>query len=441
MSHRGKKGKSRSKELELNSSDSDTDKFDIIQVGNILKKLTIQEQAFITQKYKKVPQGLIALWKKDYTRLELGKMQWQLRGENLHCFLKLMRVHFQSAHFRCEQLQEELNILEKAGIGELPQVSSCVINRGNSVEWEKNPNFQQWPFHALPRLLTNLSELQIFSPIYACFIDQFKKLETLKIHDGISKSAMKAIMESDIPLQTLHFYSKRLHILKGISMRTHLENLMVNLNTFQKCREEIVQLPNLLDVQIYDTSDPEETLQALIFLIDRSTIIMKRFRLNCGFMFHSECLKQLNLKRCCALHELHLVNCQFDYEDIAKLNLPVSQSYAAFFNCPDLTDVQLLDFYKSCPNLKQFILGSCPQLTGELLHNVLKVRSDDDYKPAFLFMVTDCPILWNSYQENEKYWERKTSVLKVEVLRSDVVPAHYIHFYFHKYNPESWTPA
>lgn len=52
-------------------------------------------------------------------------------------------------------------------------------------------------------------------------------------------------------------------------------------------------------------------------------------------------------------------------------------------------------------------------------------------------MIDDCPILLNSYQENEKYWERKTSVLKVEFLRADVAPAHYVHFYFHKYNPES----
>ncbi|KAH8277539.1 hypothetical protein KR026_012587 [Drosophila bipectinata] len=441
MPHRGKKsGKPRSKKYELNS-DPEGDRYDTIQLGSILKKLTIQEQALISQKSKKVVKSLLQLWQNDYKHLELGKLQWQLRGENMHCFLNHMREHFQSVVFRSEQLQEELNILEQAGVEELPQVTSCQIAPSNQVNREKNRNFVQWPFHALPKLLINLRSLETLTPIQSSFIDQFKKLKDLKIHEGISNAALKAIMESDLPLRKLHFLDKRLHILEGISNRLHLKDLMVNLSTFQNSRDEIIRLPNLLDLQIHETIDPEETLEAIKFVIDHNSSAMKSFKLNTGFMVHSENLKKMKLSRCCALNEIILVHCQFDNRDMDMLNLPVSPVLAVFFDCPDLTDLQLLDFYKSCPNLKEIVLGWCPLLTEEVLHNILKVRREGNFKNSFLIKVTDCPTLSNSYKDNEIYWAQKASYLKLELLNEDFALENMLHFQFHKFNPKSRTAA
>ncbi|KAH8334889.1 hypothetical protein KR074_000803 [Drosophila pseudoananassae] len=434
-------GKPRSKKYELQNSDPECDRYDTMLLGSILKKLTIQEQALISQKYKKVVKSLLHLWQNDYKNLELGKLQWQLRGENMHCFLNHMREHFQSIVFRSEQLQEELNILEEAGVEELPQVTSCQIAPSNKVNWEKKPHFVQWPFHALPKLLINLRSLETLTPIQSSFIDQFKKLEDLKIHEGISNSALKAIMESDLPLRKLHLFTNGLHILEGISNHSHLKDLMVNLSTFQNSRDEIIRLPNLLDLKIHETTDPEETLEAIKFVIDRNSSAIKSFKLNSGFVFNGANLKKIKLSRCCDLYEILLAHCQFDCRDMAMLNLPVSPVLAVFFDCPDLTDLQLLDFYKSCPNLKEIVLGGCPLLTEEVLHNIVKVRREENHKNFFLLKVTDCPTLSNSYKDNEKYWSQKGSYLKLESLKEGFSPENMVHFQFHKSNPKSRTAA
>jgi len=101
-----------------------------------------------------------------------------------------------------------------------------------------------------------------------------------------------------------------------------------------------------------------------------------------------------------SLNELELVNCKFEDEEMTKLCLPVTQSYAMFGNCPDLMDDQLLDFIKASTKLKELVLIECPKLTEALLHDVVKVRNSGEKQELLLIRVKDCQDIWDSYHKN-----------------------------------------
>jgi len=381
----------------VGSSDSETENEDLALVNLALRKLSIKDQTLLHRHFKNVPKAFNILWRDQHQRLDLGQMQWKLHGSDLHLFLQDMRTEFRSIHFRSEQLQEELNILEQAGIERLVHVETCEISWGNSMI--KNINFPQWPFHALPKLLSNLIHLEIHAPVQACFIEQFRKLESLKIYQEISSSALEAILRSGAPLLQLHLLGDFNYQLLGISKCKHLKNLLVNLQSFLSSPNEILRLPKLLVLGITKLTENGDSLKALSKVIKEKGSQLKSFKLNCSFMDHGKYLSQLELNRCVSLNELELVDCKFEDQEITKLCLPVTQSYAMFGNCPDLMDDQLLDFIKASTKLKELVLIECPKLTEALLHDVVKVRNSGEkqeplltlifYNPAIKFTIAD----------------------------------------------------
>ncbi|KAH8349190.1 hypothetical protein KR084_012406 [Drosophila pseudotakahashii] len=389
----------RSRKFMVGSSDSEEENEDLALVHLVLRKLSIKDQTLLHRHFKKVPHAFNILWRDQHQRLDLGQMQLKLHGSNLYLFLQDMCKEFRSIHFRSEQLQEELNILEQAGIERLVHVEACEISWGKSLA-KRNINFPQWPFHALPKLLSNLTKLEVYAPVQVCFIEQFRKLESLKIYDAISSTALEAILSSDWPLMQLHLPGDLTYQLLGISKCEHLTNILVNLQTFLTSPNEILQLPKLLVLRITQLTENGETLKALSKVIHEKGSQLKSFQLNCSFIDHCKYLTQLELNRCHRLDELELVDCQFEYQDMTKLCLPASQSYAMFSNCPDLMDWQLLDFIKASPKLKELVLVECPKLTEALLHNVVKVRSSNENPETLLFRVKDCQGIWDTYQKN-----------------------------------------
>jgi len=252
----------------------------------------------------------------------------------------------------------------------------------------------------LPKLLSNLIHLEIHAPVQACFIEQFRKLESLKIYQEISSSALEAILRSGAPLLQLHLLGDFNYQLLGISKCKHLKKLLVNFQTFWSSPKEILQLPKLLVLGITRLTENGETLKALSNVIKEKGSQLKSFKLNCSFMDHGKYISQLELNRCVSLKELELVDCKFEDQEMTKLFLPVTQSYAMFGNCPDLMDDQLLDFIKTSPKLKDLVLIECPKLTEALLHNVVKVRNSGEKQEPLLIKVKDCQDIWDSYQKN-----------------------------------------
>jgi len=382
----------------VGSSDSETENEDLALVHLVLRKLSIKDQTLLHRHFKNVPEAFNILWRDQHQRLDLGQMQWKLHGSDLHLFLQDMRTEFRSIHFRSEQLQEELNILEQAGIERLVHVDTCEISWGNSMI--KNINFPQWPFHALPKLLSNLTHLEIYAPVQACFIEQFRKLESLKINQEISSSALEAILRNEAPLMQLHLLGDFNYQLFGISKCKHLKNLLVNLQTFLSSPNEILRLPKLLFLEITKLTENGDSLKALSNVIKNKGSQLKSLKLNCSFMDQGKNLSQLELNRCLSLDELELVDCKFEDQEMTKLGLPVTQSYAMFGNCPDLMDDQLLVFIKASPKLKELVLIKCPKLTEALLYDVVKVRNSGEKQEPLLIRVKNCQDIWDTYQKN-----------------------------------------
>nr|XP_016941657.2 uncharacterized protein LOC108018607 [Drosophila suzukii] len=420
----------KSRKFMVGSSDSETENEDLALVHLVLRKLSIKDQTLLHRHFKNVPEAFNILWRDQHQRLDLGQMQWKLHGSDLHLFLQDMRTEFRSIHFRSEQLQEELNILEQAGIERLVHVDTCEISWGNSMI--KNINFPQWPFHALPKLLSNLTHLEIYAPVQACFIEQFRKLESLKINQEISSSALEAILRNEAPLMQLHLLGDFNYQLFGISKCKHLKNLLVNLQTFLSSPNEILRLPKLLFLEITKLTENGDSLKALSNVIKNKGSQLKSLKLNCSFMDQGKNLSQLELNRCLSLDELELVDCKFEDQEMTKLGLPVTQSYAMFGNCPDLMDDQLLVFIKASPKLKELVLIKCPKLTEALLYDVVKVRNSGEKQEPLLIRVKNCQDIWDTYQKNfSSYWDRKRSLVKLECITKESKPIDNVQFIFH----------
>ncbi|XP_016941657.4 uncharacterized protein [Drosophila suzukii] len=420
----------KSRKFMVGSSDSETENEDLALVHLVLRKLSIKDQTLLHRHFKNVPEAFNILWRDQHQRLDLGQMQWKLHGSDLHLFLQDMCTEFRSIHFRSEQLQEELNILEQAGIERLVHVETCEISWGNSMI--KNINFPQWPFHALPKLLSNLTHLEIYAPVQACFIEQFRNLESLKIHQEISSSALEAILRNEAPLMQLHLLGDFNYQLFGISKCKHLKNLLVNLQTFLSSPNEILRLPKLLVLGITKLTENGDSLKALSKVIKEKGSQLESFKLNCSFMDHGKYLSQLQLNRYLSLDELELVDCKFEDQEMTKLCLPVTQSYAMFGNCPDLMDDQLLDFIKASTKLNELVLIECPKLTEALLHDVVKVRNSGEKQEPLLIRVKDCQDIWDSYQKNfSSYWDRKRSLVRLECITKERKPIENVQFIFH----------
>ncbi|KAH8295029.1 hypothetical protein KR018_005934, partial [Drosophila ironensis] len=381
------------------SSDSEVEEYESSPLSKILEKLTLQEQVLITQNFKMVPALLNALWTDEHKRLDLGKMQWKLGRENVNMFLQRMRTHFLSAHFCSDRLQSELSILEIAQIKELPQVVSCDISGGRS-QTVNSEDINQWPFHALPKLMQNLIQLEVYAPIMVCFIEHFKKLDTLTIHATISKTALEAILSSDIPLRELSFPGRGYYSLEGILQSKHIENLLLNFATFESSFDEIMELPNLLQIKLHGITDHEKSLRTLKTLIQKKAPKLAEIQINCHFMASKNWLGQLQLNQCCNLVELELINFKFEDQDISDLNLPVSQHLVALHNCEDIKNMQLLHLFKSCPKIDELVLGECPKLTGDVLLKIFKVRRSDTQAFPLVIKVSKRAEIWKSYEDN-----------------------------------------
>lgn len=233
-----------------------------------------------------------------------------------------------------------------------------------------------------------------------CFIDQFAKLEALKIAEEISKPAMDAIYLSGAPLKCLNLSGSHTYPTSCISHCKYLSNLFVNLDTFLAGQNEILKLPSLTELKITEIRENKDTTKALANVVQTKGNELVGIQINCIFEDHIKCLSDLTLNCCINLTELQLSNCIFAYQDIVKLCLPVGITFARFTNCPDLTDEQLLDFIKANAEMEELLLDQCPELTEDLLHGVLKVRSSGNKQVHLLLRIAKSRNLWDTYQQN-----------------------------------------
>ncbi|BFF90280.1 uncharacterized protein DMAD_08833 [Drosophila madeirensis] len=412
----------------------------LAEVQTIIKKLDVSKQVILGRVYKNVPDACNAIWKSEYNCLDLQKMELKLRGSDLQTFIQKMFADFRGAHFRCQQLQDELNILDQAGIRELPNVKRCEITWGTAMQRRTN-TFPQWPFHALPALMRNLRCLEIHSPLEVCFIEGFKQLQELRFHGEVETWVLKGILASGLPLRLLHFLGSHSPDIKGISQCQQMENLMINQSVFLANKEEIFSLPQLHILEIKKLTECKDTMKNLRHIIREREEYLRIFRLNCSFISSAQQLIPLELHRCRCMDGLELIDCNFGNQEMLSLGLPVTHKHAVFCNCSNLLEDQVLDFIQANSKLRQLVFIHCPSLTEELLSKIYKLRRHEKKSFPLKIKFKGSPDIWEAYKKNfRSFWSDRVDVLQVERFKKDYNPLQHVQFLFRE-PPSPVTPA
>ncbi|XP_030565274.1 uncharacterized protein LOC115765752 isoform X1 [Drosophila novamexicana] len=338
----------------------------------VLDKFSIAEQVEVRRNSRQLPQLLMATWRETYTCLDFEEFQKQLIGEALQQFLRKMRRHFSSVRFNSDQLQEQLNLLERCGINELPGVRECEIRWDSS----KGDNCAMWPLHSLPKLLTRLHRLQLHMPVQMGFVEQFGQLKLLALHEDVSPEAFAAIWDSCERLKCLQILGSGKADITGISRCTKLQELTLPVAAIDvSTATEICQLPQLKFLELQQKeANAETTLVAMSLILYCRTNDIKTIQINGSHLGSAEWLLSLELQRCMRLDGLMLIDCQFGAMDVTTLCMLPMLSYAAFCHCSNLNNEQVAAFVNACPVLTQLYLIDCPQLTIQLLYSLFNMR-------------------------------------------------------------------
>ncbi|KAH8414115.1 hypothetical protein KR222_007298 [Zaprionus bogoriensis] len=351
-----------------------------MEVLTVLKKFNISEQLMLQRHCNLMPQVIMSAWQENYKLLDLHEIQQQLVGNALLQFLHKMRLHFSSVRFRSEKLQEELNILDRSRITELPGVRDCEIRWDN--KGGDSSVASQWPLHALPKLLCCLSSLEVHMPIHVDFIEHFGQLKDLTLHEKLSRESLAAIWSGCKSLERVQLLGRDTPNTIGISQCQQLCELTLPVASFNASSAfEILQLPKLqlLDLQRNDES-AASAIDAISLVFRQRALDIHKFRINGQRLGSVTLLPLLELQRCHHLTSLSLIDCLLNDVDISTLGVMPQLESATFKQCSDLKDEQVLAFAKACPQLTSLHLLSCKQLTTKLLYSLCEWRCK--LKPA-----------------------------------------------------------
>lgn len=372
----------------------------------MLKTFDVSEQVNIRRHYELLPKVVMSVWQEQYTHLDLHEFQQHLLGESLHMFLYKMRRHFCSVRFKGEKLQEELNILESSNITELIGVRECEIS------WDSKDSSStvtsQWPLHAIPKMLCSLSHLKIHMPVQVGFIEQFTQLKTLTLHENVSREVFAAIWKNCKELERIELLGRGTPNTIGIGQCEQLSELTLPVGSFNDSSAyEILQLSKLrfLELQKQDES-ATSIIDAVWLVLRQRTLDINKFRIN-GNRLDSTFLYMLNLRNCLHLTSLSLINCLFCELNVDKLGKMPELNNLTFSQCSDLTNAQLLDFVKACPQLAELHLLNCEMLTETFLYKLCEWRCQVKLiVPVLGLYLEDCANLreeFNNHVSNRSY--------------------------------------
>ncbi|XP_023173608.2 uncharacterized protein LOC111601315 [Drosophila hydei] len=389
----------------------------------VLEKFSIDEQVAVRRNSRQLPKMLVAIWRENYKCLDFQDFQKQLLGDALQQFLRKMRRHFCSVRFNSDQLQEQLNLLERSGISELPGVNECVIKWDSS----KGDCYAKWPLHSLPKLLSHLHRLELHMPIQWGFFEQFGQLKWLTLHEQISTEGLAAIWSGCDRLKCLQMLGCGSPDISGISKCAKLQELTLPVSVITECTaSEICQLPQLMFLELQQKGDTaEKILKAMSLVLDRRTNDIKTLQINGSRLGHVEWLVKLKLQRCRRLDGLMLIDCHFGAKDITTLGSLPMLSYAAFCDCTDLTDKQVVDFVNGSPVLTQLYLIGCTKLTSKLLFHLFNMRCIERLgtPPLGLYLPAGEPL----HQEFELNFSKQSTL---ELLETPLEDSHMQHMQF-----------
>ncbi|ALC46494.1 CG14316 [Drosophila busckii] len=378
----------------------DKDAQDLIR--GVLDKLSLEEQVEVRRNSEELRETLVSLWRENCKHLDLQALQSQLLDQSLKQFMRRMRRHFRSVSLQGAQLQEQLNLLDRCGIKELPNVRQCCIAWSSSNR--ALSNVTQWPLHALPKLLSRLRSLELELPLQVKFVEQFTELKHLTLHASVNEHILGSIFTGCKCLTRLKLLGEQYESIAGIADCKQLRQLTLPVASFNASSAfEILELPQLQALELLLTkADAEAIMAAATLVLQQRAQQLEYLQLNAQRMQQAaDWLPQLQLRRCKQLETLALLNCQFAAANLHELYLPHYCSSAMFSHCQDMQDEQLLDFVRSSAQLTQLHLINCSQLTGQLLYDLYKLRASKlcELSPLCLHL-RDCPNIEAEFQLN-----------------------------------------
>lgn len=443
----------------------------------LVHKLPVGDQLMLYRNHQYIQKVCDNIWRNTHKRLDFRLVEQELTGEALSYFLNIMVDNFRYVYFTAERLQENLNVLERAGVKALNNVLHCELLMTPEPP-SKRPRdigggdagqnrimgiaavlggtvMPQWPLHALPKMLRNLRRLKVYCDVQVHFIEQFSMLELLVLHGDVSQSALTGILERCKHLKRLFIRSQKVPPnLQGIASSLNLEDISVPMPLFQSARDQVLALPELHLLELTGGREfPVLTIECIRFVIDTKAEDVEIFQLNCGCFDGPYWMRETGLGRCPRLQGLVLNKCCFKDREITELHMPRVVKYLVLSGCHDLKEYQLLDMIKLCPTLSELYLIDCPLLTGKVLYDIYRIRCSEKLEYPISIILSRCDSLSDEYQETVSalslsvhlsisfslplsqyadYWYFKLSVVKLDRLIEENRPIEDMQVFFYK---------
>ncbi|XP_064537237.1 uncharacterized protein LOC135427605 isoform X1 [Drosophila montana] len=431
------------------------------QLRQLIIKLSMGDQIVLYRSHQEVQQVCDSIWRSTHKRLDFRQLEQELSGEPLGYFLNNMMDHFRYVYFTADRLQENLNVLERAGIKSLNNVQHCELLLSQEPVPKQKTKRQreagagdaglgrvvgiaavlggsmmpQWPLHALPKMLRNLRRLKVHCEVQVHFIEQFPQLELLVLNGDVAQSALTGILERCKQLKRLFIKCKKAPPnLHGISTCNRLQDISLPMTLFLQARDQVLALPalHLLELTV-GGQKPEMAIECLRYVLELKANVIEIVQMNCACFEGPYWMREAGLGRCGRLQGLVLNNCYFHDREINELNMPRVENYLVLSGCPDLKEYQLLDMIKKCPTLSELYLIDCPLLTGKVLHGIYRIRCSEKLDYPVSIILSRCDTISKDYQDTyADYWYFKLPVLKLDRLLEENRPIEDMQLFFYK---------
>ncbi|XP_039502629.1 uncharacterized protein LOC120458862 isoform X4 [Drosophila santomea] len=373
---------------------------DFWELKKVFQKMDLSDQILLYRSFRLLPAACCTLWRITRKRLDFRTLHKDLGEESQKHLLVHMMDHFKYAYFVADKLQENLNVLERAGVKSLISVQHCELlmeeNSVTKVKASTHPaggdsagsRMAQWPLHALPKLMRNLRRLKANCEIQVHFIEHFQDLELLVLYGFISQTALTGILE-------------RCHKLARLFLRFDCDTL--SLKFIDKCS-------SLRDL----------SLTTGLFAHQKD-LVMKL-----------TALRLLELTQCQTRYRLTLESLQFILNRRSD-SVELIQIDCKGFRDPNwmMEDYQLLDVVRNCPGLNDIYLIDCPHLSWKVLQGIYRIRKSENLSYPITVILSQCSELREAYQSMySNYWCFKLSYLRIERVIQQCQPITDIQIFF-----------